>query len=412
MTMSKTVLEQTVIAYLQAHREELFAKISEIVRIDTQNFKTHGNENAGQAYLETLFKNSGLTVDRYAMASVDGITEHPEFQADRDAEHRENLVGIWRGKADKNAVMLAGHIDTMPFGDLTAWDDDPLSGTLRDGKIYGRGAGDDKYSLVMSWYVLEAFRVLGITTNANILIGSYADEEYGGCNGPLALCLKYPCDAYVNIDGATLEKEACGGACYRVEVESHTATSGVASIFDVFDGVQMVMESLKVLDMRPGTTVRLSSFQGGVQGDKKAEIKFAIYTDMTNDETAAELDKIYATLQPRMQAATLSCTPFERRTRFFAYGKTPADSREATWMAEAICEIQGEYAEIPAHDLTDLSDFMLNGTLNSMNFGMPYGSPEGGGAHQANEHIDCEKLMACTETLALFLMRGYVDENQ
>ena len=141
-------------------------------------------------------------------------------------------------------------------------------------------------------------------------------------------------------------------------------------------------------------------------------VKFAIYTDMTKDETAAELDKMYQVLQPRMEVANLSCTPFNCRTRFFAYGKTPADSREAALMAEAIREVQGSYTEIPAHDLTDLSDFMLSGTLNSMNFGMPCGSPEGGGAHQANEHIDCEKLMACTETLAVYLMRGYVDEDQ
>ncbi len=410
--MAKTALEKQVVSYLREHREELFRKISELVQIDTQNFKTHGNENAGQAYLETLFKDSGFMVDRYAMASVDGIAEHPEFQTGRDAEHRENLVAIHRGKTDKNAVMLAGHIDTMPFGDLNAWTDDPLSGIIRDGKIYGRGVGDDKYAIVLSWYVLEALRALGIETNANILVGSYADEEYGGCNGPLALCLKYPCDVYLNIDGTTLEKEACGGACYAIEVESHNVSVGVASIFDVFDGVQMVMDALKELDARPGTTVRLSSFQGGVPSDKSAVIKFAIYTDMTKDETAAELDTIYKALQTPMKAENLSCTPFDRRTRFFAYGKTPADSREAALMADAIRDVLGEYEEIPAHDLTDLSDFMLNGALNSMNFGMPYGSPEGGGAHQANEHIHCDKLMKCAETLALFLLRGYVNENQ
>lgn len=410
--MAKTKLEQLVVTYLQENREMLFQKISDLVKIDTQNFKTHGNENAGQAYLEKLYKSSGLDVDRYVITSVDGITEHPEFQTNRDAEHRENLVAIRRGKTNKNAVMLAGHIDTMPFGDLSAWTDDPLSGIIRDGKIYGRGVGDDKYSLLLSWYVLEAFRVLGVQANANILIGSYADEESGGCNGPLALCLKYPCDAYFNIDGTTLEKEACGGACYTIEVESHNISTGVASIFDVFDGVHMVIDALKKLNARPGTTVRLSSFDGGKLGDKKALIHFAIYTDMKKEETATQLDLLYKALQPRMRAENLSCTPFNRITRFFTYGKTPENSFEASLMADVIRDVQGEYNEIPAHDLTDLSDFMLNGTPNSMNFGMPYGSPEGGGAHQANEHIHCDKLMQCAEMLALFLLRGYVDENQ
>ncbi len=400
-----TALEKRVLAYLDDHCEELYDAVSRLVQIDTQNFKTHGNENDGQAFFEDICKNIGLTVDRHTMASVQGVTEHPEYQAGRDAEHRENAVAILRGKQDVNGVMVAGHIDTMPFGDLAAWDESPLSGSIRDGKIYGRGAGDDKYGVIVPWFVCKAFKELGVELQKNVLIGSYADEEYGGCNGPLALCLKYPCECYINLDGAGLEKEACGGACYAIEVHSHTVTAGVASIFDVFDGTQMVMDALKELHNRPGTAVRLSSFAGGVSGDKTATVKFAIYTDMTKDETAAELKKLYDKLVPKMQAENLSCSEFERRTRFFPYGKTPDDSREAAVLADVVREIQGSYEDVPGHDLTDLSDFMAYGSLNSMNFGFVQGSPEGGGAHQANEHIWCDKLLDCAKTVAVFLLR-------
>lgn len=406
-----TGLEKQVLSYLDEHRNELFETLAKLVQIDTQNFKTHGNENAGQAFFETICKEIGLEVDRHTIASVAGVTANPEYQTGRDTEHRENLVAIFRGKQNVNGVMLAGHVDTMPVGDVSAWDEAPLSGSIRDGKLYGRGAGDDKYGIVMPWFILKAFKELGLATEKNVLIGSYADEEYGGCNGPMALCLKYPCEAYINIDGAGLEKEACGGACYAIEVRSHNVTAGVASIFDVFHGTRLVIEALEALHRREGTAVRLSAFLGGVDGDKTATVKFAVYTDMTKDETAAELQKLYEALQPKLKAEGLSCTPFERRTRFFAYGKTPADSREAAILAAAVQEVQGAYHDVPGHDLTDLSDFMLHGGRNSMNFGMPYGSPEGGGAHQANEHIDCEELMKCTKTMALFLLRGYVAGN-
>ena len=401
-----TVLEERVISYLRDNREDLFRAVSELVQIDTQNFKTHGNENAGQAYFEKRCREIGLAVDRYTLASVAGLTEHPEFQAGRDAEHRENAVAVFAGEQDENAIMLAGHMDTMPFGDLAAWELPPLSGAVKDGYIYGRGSGDDKYGVMMPWFVLKAFKELGITPKKNILIGSYADEEYGGCNGPIALCMKYPCGAYVNIDGATLETEACGGACYAIEVTSHNVTAGVASVFDVYDGVAMVMEALKSLDARSGTKVRLSSFAGGTMGEKAAIVKFAIYTNMSKDETAAELHRLYEAMQPKLKAENLSCTEFERRTRFFAYGKTMPDSREAALFAEAIREIKGTYTEVAGHDLTDLSDFMANGTLNSMNYGMPYGTAE---AHQPNENIACSELLACAEALALVLLRGYVE---
>lgn len=410
--MALSAMEQRVLAYLDEHQDELFQTVSNLVKIDTQNFKTHGNENAGQAYMEKICSEIGLDVDRHTMASVEGITTHPEFQPDRDAEHRENLVAVLRGKQPVNGLMLAGHMDTMPCGDPAAWDDDPLSGAIRNGRLYGRGSGDDKYGVVLPWFVFKAFKELGIQPAKNLLLGSYADEEYGGCNGPLALCLKYPCEAYINLDGAGVEKEASGGACYAIEVCSYTVTAGVASIFDVFDGVQMVIDALKQLHRREGTSVRLSAFLGGATGEKTAVVKFAIYTDMTKDETAAELHRLYEELQPRLKAENLGCTAFERRTRFFHHGKTPADSREAALLEQAVREFQGECDIIPAHDLTDLSDFMANGTLNSMNFGMVQGSEEGGGAHQVNEHIDCAKLLECTKTVALMLLRGYVYEDQ
>ena len=44
-----------------------------------------------------------------------------------------------------------------------------------------------------------------------------------------------------------------------------------------------------------------------------------------------------------------------------------------------------------------------------MNFGMLYGGAEDGGAHQANEQIECDKLVSVVKTLAVFLLRGYVE---
>lgn len=404
-----TALEQKVLSYIEQHQNDLFRALSGLVKIDTQNFKTNGNENAGQAYFEALCRGIGLDVDRHTIASVTGVTTHPEYQAGRDAEHRENAVAILRGKQDANGVMIAGHMDTMPFGDRAAWRDDPLSGRIENGRIFGRGVGDDKYGVIVPWFLCKAFSELGIQPRKNILIGSYADEEYGGCNGPLALCLKYPCETYINLDGSGLETVACGGACYAIDVVSHAVTTGVASIFDVFDGVSMVIGALKELHARPGTAVRLSAFLGGQGGEKSAVVKFAVYTDMTKDETAAELDALYRVLKPKMEAMNLGCTPFERRTRFFPYGAMPADSREAALLAEAVRDVEGEYHAIVPHDLTDLSDFMAYGSRNSMNFGLLYGGEEDGGAHQANEQIECEKLVTCAKTLALFLLRGYVE---
>ena len=73
-------------------------------------------------------------------------------------------------------------MDTETFGPIEKWNDAPLSGIIKDGKIYGRGAGDDKSGIAISWFIMKAFKDLGIVPKKNIVLGSYSDEEGGGGN--------------------------------------------------------------------------------------------------------------------------------------------------------------------------------------------------------------------------------------
>ena len=52
------------------------------------------------------------------------------------------------GTGDGSTLMLNGHIDVVPQGDPDSWEDDPFSGSIRDGNLLGRGACDMKAGLV------------------------------------------------------------------------------------------------------------------------------------------------------------------------------------------------------------------------------------------------------------------------
>src|SRR5258706_9776878 len=58
------------------------------------------------------------------------------------------VQNLWarRGTAQP-VVCFAGHTDVVPTGPLSEWHSDPFVPTVRDGKLYGRGAADMKSSI-------------------------------------------------------------------------------------------------------------------------------------------------------------------------------------------------------------------------------------------------------------------------
>lgn len=397
--------EEKIIKYIEENKEELFYQLSELVKIDTQNFRTHGNENAGQDYLEKICKDLGLFVDRFTPDSVEGLTENVDFKEGRGTENREDLVAVFEGENTNESIMLAAHMDTETVGDLSKWEDSPFSGLIKDGKIYGRGSGDDKFGLAVAWYLIKAFKECGIKPKKNIYIGSYIDEEGGGGNGALGLALKYPCDCVINLDSSGFETEALGGGCFSLKLKSTKNDKAIASVFDVFEGVKLVVDELNKLNEREKTTIRLSSAQAGEGGVKEGTVSIAIYTNMTKEETQEVFADICNSLKPKFDELNLATDGFELITRFFIYGKTDKDSKEAKILSELIKEETGSYPDAKGTCLSDLSLILRYGSKNSFNFGMVRGSSSGGGAHQPNEHIDCDELVKLAKIVALVLLR-------
>ena len=89
------------------------------------------------------------------------------------AEYGEN-------RSDGAYYGIFGHVDVMPLGE--GWNSPPLSLTLRDGKLFGRGTLDNKGPILSNLYALYVLKENGVTFDRPVRIVFVTNEETGfGC---------------------------------------------------------------------------------------------------------------------------------------------------------------------------------------------------------------------------------------
>ncbi|MCW2776337.1 MAG: hypothetical protein JWN17_62, partial [Frankiales bacterium] len=94
------------------------------------------------------------------------------------------VIATWPAPAGAPTVLLYAHADVQPTGDLTQWTNDPFTPTQRDGRLYARGAADDKAGVLMHLAVLRAF---GGRPPVGVVLFVEGEEEIGSPTLPALL---------------------------------------------------------------------------------------------------------------------------------------------------------------------------------------------------------------------------------
>ena len=95
--------------------------------------------------------------------------------------------GEWLKAPGKPTVLIYGHYDVQPVDPIELWESPPFEGTVRDGKIFGRGAVDDKGQVLMHLAAIEAHMKTRGALPINVKIVVEGEEEIGSPNFEAAL---------------------------------------------------------------------------------------------------------------------------------------------------------------------------------------------------------------------------------
>jgi acetylornithine deacetylase/succinyl-diaminopimelate desuccinylase-like protein len=89
------------------------------------------------------------------------------------------VIGRWEKAPGKPTVILYGHYDVQPPDPLEAWDSPPFEPTIRDGRIYARGIGDNKGQHFAQILAVESHLKIHGTLPCNVIILLEGEEEIG-----------------------------------------------------------------------------------------------------------------------------------------------------------------------------------------------------------------------------------------
>jgi acetylornithine deacetylase len=409
-------LETRVLDYLDM--DGLVAYLSQLIAVPSHE----GNETPAQLHVAAQMARNGLEVEQWEL-DFDALRRHPAYCEELDRELGLGVVGRM-GEGRGRSLILNGHIDVVPPGDLARWSHGPWEGRVAHGRVHGRGALDMKGGLCCALFAVKAIRDAGVELEGEVQIQSVIGEEDGGVGTLSCVMRGHRADAAIIMEPTELmvAPAQAGALNFRITVPGVAAhgamrLEGVSALEKFIPIYQALVElererNLNVVDplfsdyelpyaLAVGT-VRAGEWASNVPESLTCQGRYGVSGDESVGEAQAAFEQAVAAAAAQDPWLCEHPPVVEWWGGQFHPARIPVDDPIVGTVADAFAEVTGSKATL--RGMTYGADMRL--LVNEADVPtVLFGPGDIRRAHQPDEFVTIEDLEVTTRTLALAVLR-------
>jgi acetylornithine deacetylase len=331
------------------------------------------------------------------------LLKEMEIEADMDeiAPCRFNVTGRIRGESGGRSLMLNAHMDTVGVSGMA----DPFSGTINDGKLYGRGAYDMKASIAAILTAAKAIKEQNILLKGDLILSFVADEEYESI-GAQELVKSFRTD--VAIVTEPTDMNICtahrGFGIWKISTKGKTAHGGnhhLGRDANMYAGL-LIAELYKLSQKLPNerkhslcgeASLHLPLVKGGrslfIYSDTcTIHLERRTLPGETYESVESEIRDIMTRLERKYPGFQTETEPVIWRSPYEIDVSRPIVKETS----KAVQNITGEEPELIGHNWWEDSAIFGEAGIETVILG-----PKGGGIHEDVEWVELDSIVALAE---------------